>query len=82
MAQPPIHWTALIAQHRAARVAHGRMRDRDLPQLERDEATIAFGRALDQMFLSMEALSEEGVLAFLSVSLARKQIMAPNQRAM
>lgn len=82
MAQPPIHWTALIAQHRAARVAYGRMRDRGLPQSERDEATIAFGRALDQMFLSMEALSDEGVLAFVSATLARKMILAPNRRAM
>jgi hypothetical protein len=82
MAQTPIHWTALIAQHRAARVAHGRMRDRALPQVERDEATIAFGRALDQMFLSMEALSEEGVLAFLSASLSRKAIVTSGRRVM
>lgn len=74
MARVPEAWTLLVDQHRAAQVAHDRMHRRDLPQTQRDEATIAHGRALDQMFAAMNRMSEQMLTGRITVALARGRV--------
>ncbi len=67
MARTPIAWTQLVSAHRKAQVAHDAMHDRALPQTEIDRQTIEFGRALDELFAAMRALSEAGHIARISL---------------
>lgn len=71
MAQVPQAWTQLVEHHRRAQVAHDQMRDRDLPQAARDEATVHHARALDGMFAALDRLSEQRLLHRIDAALKR-----------
>lgn len=71
MAQTPQAWTQLVDHHRRAQVAHDQMRDRDLPQVARDDATTRHARALDGMFAAMDRLSEQRLLQRIDAALKR-----------
>ena len=73
MANPPLAWTQLITAHRRAQVSHDALRDRALPQVERDRQTVLHGQALDEMFHALNRLSEAGVTGRIGLMLSRPE---------
>lgn len=68
----PQHWTAMITALRRAQVARECMRNHVATQQMRDEATVAFARALDDIYAALDVMLESGVLARVQQLLAKE----------
>jgi hypothetical protein len=73
MAVVPEAWTQAMAHFRTAQVAWDQMRDPAAAQVMRDEATLRYSRAVDQMMAAMNRLSEGQVLGRITMLLAKKE---------
>ncbi|MDF2141213.1 hypothetical protein [Paenirhodobacter sp. CAU 1674] len=69
---PKARWARAVNSLRAARMAKPLMKDLSLPQRRRDEATIVYSRALDDLADTLGLMLEIGVLEevgdFLEIS--------------
>lgn len=69
----PAEWTRVIANLRAAQVAWDTMKSPAATQIARDEATVTYSRAADQIITDLGALSERHVLGSITLHLAKKE---------
>lgn len=69
----PAEWTRMIANLRGAQVAGDTMRSPTATQIARDEATVRYSRAADQIIADLGVLSERQVLGRITLHLARRE---------
>ena len=69
----PDEWTRMIGSLRAAQVAQDTMRDPAASQIARDEATVRYSRAADQIIADLGTLSERQVLGRITLFLAKRE---------
>ncbi len=69
----PVEWTRLIGSLRAAQVAQDQMKNPAASQQARDDATIRYCRAADQIISDLGILSERQVLGRITLFLAKRE---------
>ena len=69
----PEAWTKLVGHHRAAQVAQDQMKDPAATQIARDEATVRYARACDDMVATMTRLSESQDLGRITLYLSTRE---------
>lgn len=72
MIRPNEEWTTLMGRYRGAQAARDVMRNPNASQIDRDQATVRYSRALDGAMEVLERLSEAGVLGRIAMFLARR----------
>ncbi|NJS39822.1 MAG: hypothetical protein HC783_13305 [Rhodobacteraceae bacterium] len=69
----PAEWTRMIGSFRAAQVAQDQMKDPAASQQVRDDATIRYSRAVDQVIADLGTLSERQVLGRITLFLSKRE---------
>jgi hypothetical protein len=69
----PAEWTRMVTHLQAASVARDCMGDPTSPQVMRDEATVIYSRAADQIVADLITLRGSMVLGRITHFLARKE---------
>lgn len=65
-------WLALMTEYYSARVAQDIFRDATKPQVDRDLATVAYGRHCDVIVKLLDELAEQTVLSRIGQFLLRR----------
>lgn len=68
----PNEWTAMVTALRQAQVARECMRNHVATSQMRDDAALAFGRALDAIYAALDVMLERGDLGRIAVFLDQK----------
>jgi hypothetical protein len=68
----PNAWPELIGQLRRAQVSRRTIRDIRVTQLMRDDATVAYSRAMDAVFDRLDQMMEQGLLGRISTFLSAR----------
>lgn len=67
----PAHWTRLVSLHHYARIDREQMRT-GATQQARDEATVRYSRAVDQIMDHLNVLKDRGELGRITLLLSRE----------